>query len=47
MEDLTASHGAAAEALRSGGVVLLPTDTVYGIAVIASAPGATARLFAL
>lgn len=47
MEDLTASHGAAAEALRGGGVVLLPTDTVYGIAVVASAPGATARLFAL
>ena len=42
-----ASHGAAAEALRSGGVVLLPTDTVYGIAVVASTPGATGRLFAL
>jgi len=47
VEDLTASHRAVAEALQGGGVVLLPTDTVYGIAVLASAPGATARLFAL
>jgi L-threonylcarbamoyladenylate synthase len=34
-------------ALRAGGVVLLPTDTVYGLAVATSVPGATARLFAL
>ena len=47
MEDLTARHRAAADTLRSGGVVLLPTDTVYGIAVLASMPGATERLFAL
>jgi tRNA threonylcarbamoyl adenosine modification protein (Sua5/YciO/YrdC/YwlC family) len=47
VEDLTASHRTAAEVLRGGGVVLLPTDTVYGIAVVASAPGATGRLFAL
>jgi L-threonylcarbamoyladenylate synthase len=33
--------------LRSGGVVLLPTDTVYGLAVATGVPGATARLFTL
>jgi L-threonylcarbamoyladenylate synthase len=33
--------------LRAGGVVLLPTDTVYGLAVATSVPGSTARLFAL
>jgi L-threonylcarbamoyladenylate synthase len=36
-----------AEALRSGLVVLLPTDTVYGLAVDPTVPGATERLFAL
>jgi tRNA threonylcarbamoyl adenosine modification protein (Sua5/YciO/YrdC/YwlC family) len=35
-----------AEALLAGGVVVLPTDTVYGLAARASDPGATARLFA-
>jgi tRNA threonylcarbamoyl adenosine modification protein (Sua5/YciO/YrdC/YwlC family) len=47
VEDLPAFHRAAAIALRAGEVVLLPTDTVYGIAVRAEVPGATARLFAL
>ncbi|MBW3574677.1 MAG: threonylcarbamoyl-AMP synthase [Actinobacteria bacterium] len=37
----------AAEALRGGEVVVVPTDTVYGLAVVAALPGATARLFAL
>lgn len=36
----------AAAALRAGGLVLLPTDTVYGLAVAAARPDATARLFA-
>ena len=35
----------AAEVLRAGGVVALPTDTVYGIAVALSTPGGVARLF--
>lgn len=38
---------AVVEALRAGEVVLLPTDTVYGLAVDASNPAATARLFAV
>lgn len=33
--------------LRSGGSVLLPTDTVYGLAALPSVPGATERLFTL
>lgn len=37
---------AALAALRAGAVVVLPTDTVYGVAVDATAPGATDRLFA-
>jgi tRNA threonylcarbamoyl adenosine modification protein (Sua5/YciO/YrdC/YwlC family) len=37
----------AVETLRSGGVVALPTDTVYGIGAIASNRDATAMLFAL
>lgn len=32
-------------ALEAGEVVALPTDTVYGVAVAASVPGATAGLF--
>jgi len=35
------------DALRSGSVVALPTDTVYGLAVDPTVPGATARLFAV
>jgi L-threonylcarbamoyladenylate synthase len=37
----------AATALRAGGVVALPTDTVYGLAALPTVDGATARLFAL
>jgi L-threonylcarbamoyladenylate synthase len=37
----------AVRALLAGGVVLLPTDTVYGLAVAASVPGSVAQLFAL
>ncbi len=36
-----------ADALRSGLVVLIPTDTVYGVAVDPTVPGATQRLFDL
>jgi L-threonylcarbamoyladenylate synthase len=35
------------EMLREGGAVVLPTDTVYGLAVAASVPGATASVFAI
>ena len=35
----------AVEALRNGGAVVLPTDTVYGLAVATAVPGATATLF--
>ena len=35
----------AIEVLRSGGVVALPTDTVYGIAVALDVPGGIERLF--
>lgn len=37
----------AADALRGGAVVLLPTDTVYGLAVVPTIPGATQQLFDL
>lgn len=36
---------AALAVLRSGGVVILPTDTVYGVGVSVSAPGAIERVF--
>lgn len=36
-----------AEALRAGEAVVLPTDTVYGVAALPSVPGATERLYAL
>lgn len=36
----------AIEALRQGGVVALPTDTVYGIGVALETPGGIERLFA-
>ena len=35
---------AAAEALQAGGVVAIPTDTVYGLAAVASHSEAVARL---
>jgi L-threonylcarbamoyladenylate synthase len=37
----------AEEALASGGVVALPTDTIYGVAAATSHPEAVVRLFAL
>lgn len=36
----------AARALRAGGLVAFPTDTVYGVAALAADPAACARLFA-
>jgi tRNA threonylcarbamoyl adenosine modification protein (Sua5/YciO/YrdC/YwlC family) len=42
-----AGPGEAAAALRDGLVVLLPTDTVYGLAVDPTRPGATDRLYRL
>jgi L-threonylcarbamoyladenylate synthase len=42
--DLTAGVDAAVSALRRGDLVVLPTDTVYGIAADAFAPAAVARL---
>jgi L-threonylcarbamoyladenylate synthase len=36
----------AVDVLRSGGIVALPTDTVYGIAVAVTTPGGIERLFA-
>jgi L-threonylcarbamoyladenylate synthase len=37
----------AAEALRAGEVVVVPTETVYGLAALPGVPGATARIFGL
>jgi L-threonylcarbamoyladenylate synthase len=42
-----AGLAAAIAALRSGGVVAIPTDTVYGIAVGLDTPGGIERLFAV
>jgi tRNA threonylcarbamoyl adenosine modification protein (Sua5/YciO/YrdC/YwlC family) len=39
-------RAAAVEALRAGGLVALPTDTVYGIAIALATPGGIERLFA-
>jgi L-threonylcarbamoyladenylate synthase len=36
-----------ARALRAGDAVVLPTETVYGLAVLASIPASTAKVFAL
>jgi L-threonylcarbamoyladenylate synthase len=47
LRDDAAGRAAAAEVLREGGVVALPTDTVYGIAVAVSTPGGIERLFAV
>lgn len=43
---LGAAVARAVEALDAGLVVVLPTDTVYGVAVDPTRPGATDRLFA-
>jgi L-threonylcarbamoyladenylate synthase len=39
-------HGEALAVLRSGGLVAIPTDTVYGISVALETPGGVERLFA-
>lgn len=39
--------GAAVQALRDGGVVAFPTETVYGLGADASRPEAVARIYAL
>ena len=44
--DDDAGRAAAIDALRRGGLVALPTDTVYGIAVRLDLPGGIGRLFA-
>lgn len=43
--DDPAGRAAAIEVLRRGGVVALPTDTVYGICVALATPGGVERLF--
>ena len=44
--DSAAGRAQAIEVLAAGGIVALPTDTVYGIAVALSTPGGIERLFA-
>src|SRR6185295_12243345 len=44
--DSAAGRAMAIEVLAAGGIVALPTDTVYGIAVALSTPGGLERLFA-
>jgi len=44
--DGPAGRDAAVRALEAGGVIALPTDTVYGIAVALETPGGIERLFA-
>ncbi len=43
--DDVAGRALAVDVLRGGGVVALPTDTVYGIAVALGTPGGIERLF--
>ena len=45
LRDDARGRSAAIDVLRAGGIVALPTDTVYGIACDLSAPGAVERLF--
>lgn len=45
MPDDADGRAAAIEVLRSGGIVALPTDTVYGVAVALETPGGVERLF--
>ena len=45
VRDDAEGRAAAVEILRSGGIVALPTDTVYGIAVSLDTPGGIERLF--
>jgi L-threonylcarbamoyladenylate synthase len=46
LRDDAAGRDAAIRVLRAGGVVAVPTDTVYGIAVALETPGGIERLFA-
>ena len=43
----TAQIAAAVAALRRGDLVVLPTETVYGLAADASSPTAVARIYAV
>jgi len=45
--DLEAALGAVSATLAAGGVVGLPTDTVYGLAALPGVTGATAAVFGL
>jgi L-threonylcarbamoyladenylate synthase len=45
--DGPAGRAIASEVLRAGGIVAVPTDTVYGIAVGLDTPGGIERLFAV
>ncbi len=45
LADDAAGRAAAIEVLRAGGIVALPTDTVYGVAVALSTPNGVERLF--
>ena len=45
VRDDEAGRAVAVEVLRDGGIVALPTDTVYGIAVSLTTPGGLERLF--
>lgn len=45
--ELDGALARAAEALRGGGLVLLPTDTMFGVAALAHAPGALDALWGL
>jgi L-threonylcarbamoyladenylate synthase len=45
VRDDAAGRAKTVEVLRGGGIVALPTDTVYGIAVAISTPGGLERLF--
>ena len=46
LRDDARGRAAAIDVLRAGGIVALPTDTVYGIACDLGAPGGVERLFA-
>ena len=46
VSDDGAGRAEAIDVLKAGGIVALPTDTVYGIAVALSTPGGIQRLFA-
>jgi L-threonylcarbamoyladenylate synthase len=46
LPDDASGREAAIEVLRAGGIVAMPTDTVYGVAVALEAPDGLPRLFA-